>query len=115
MEMQLRQLRLESLDDGHRGVLIEVVHDQYFERSGVRLLHQATQRRHRVLALVVNGNDHGERRRWRGVAQILPASISSRIHGMTSSSISSSVVLASKPRISRALLTSGARRCTSGS
>src|SRR5262249_30526308 len=45
--------------------------------------------------------------------QIRPALISSRIQGMTSSSISSSVVVASKPSIRRALRTSGTRRWTS--
>ena len=42
-----------------------------------------------------------------------PASNSARIQGMTSSSIWSSVVVASKPSMSRALRTSGTRRWTS--
>ena len=42
-----------------------------------------------------------------------PAAVSAAIHGMTSSSISSSVVVASKPRTSRDLRTSGTRSWTS--
>ena len=48
-----------------------------------------------------------------GTAHSRPASVSARIHGMTSSSIWSSVVVASKSRTSRALRTSGTRSWTS--
>ena len=48
-----------------------------------------------------------------GIAHRRPASDSAWIHGMTSSSIWSSVVVASKPRTSRALRTSGTRSWTS--
>ncbi len=49
----------------------------------------------------------------RGLDHSRPASTSPRIHGMTSSSIWSSDVVASKPSTSRALRTSGTRRWTS--
>ncbi len=113
MEMQLGQLGLKSLDDGHSGVLVEVVHDQHLEWPRARSFDHAAERRHHVLALVVNGNDHAQGGRRSRIAQIRPASISSRTHGMTSSSISSRVVVAIKPRTLRALVTSGTRRCTS--
>ena len=44
---------------------------------------------------------------------MVPCTIASRIHGMTSSSISSSDVVASNPSISRAFSTEGTRRWTS--
>src|SRR4029078_13208872 len=45
--------------------------------------------------------------------QMVPCSMAWRIQGITSSSISSSVVVASKPSTSRAFSTAGTRRCTS--
>src|SRR5260370_13769718 len=74
-------------------------------------LDDAAERRHHVLTLVVDRDHHAEGRRV--VLQILPAWTSSRIHGITSSRTSSSEVVASKPRSSRALLVSGTRICTS--
>src|SRR3982074_1631693 len=107
METNLWQLELEPLDHRHGGVLVEVMHHQHLERACARSLNDAAKGWHHVLAFVVDGNHHAEGRAL-GVAQILPASISSRTQGMTSSSISSREVVASKPRTSRALLTSGA-------
>ena len=110
-QAQLRKFHLQPLDHRHSGVFVEVVDHKHFERPGLRLLHDATQRGHDVLALVIDGDDHAERRRLG--AQIRRAWISSRIHGMTSSSTSSSEVVASNPSSSRALRTSGTRICTS--
>jgi len=73
------------------------------------------------LALVVDRDDDRElgsagldvrmsRRRASSLGHRRPASTSARIHGTTSSSIVSSEVVASKPRTSRALRTSGTRR-----
>src|SRR5260370_26026843 len=105
-------LGLGGVDRGDGGGAIEVVHDKYLQRSRVGSLDDPAKRRHDVLALVVNRDDNAERRRLM-FDQMRPASISSRIQGMTSSSIASSAVVASKPSTSHALCTSGTRRCTS--
>src|SRR5260370_9300448 len=112
MQAELRQLGLKAFDHRQGGVAIEVVHDQYLQRSRVGSLDDPAQRRHHVLALVVNGDDNAQRRRLM-FDQMRPASISSRIHGTTSSSIASSEVVASQPSTSRALCTSETRRCPS--
>src|ERR1700674_1168855 len=107
MQVKLRDLGLQALDYGDGRVLVEIVDDKDLEWSGSCALDHAFQGRHHVLALVVNGNNNAQGRQ--GLVQIRPALISSRIHGMTSSSISSRVVVASKPSISRAFRTSGTR------
>src|SRR5260370_12203283 len=99
-------LGLGGVDRGDGGGAIEVVHDQYLQRSRVGSLDDPAKRRHDVLALVVNRDDNAERRRLM-FDQMRPASISSRIHGITSSSITSSKAVASQPSTSRALGTSG--------
>ena len=63
----------------------------------------------------VDGEREGGRRAAgpRRLAQIVPSSTALVIQGITSSSISSRVVVASKPRTSRALSTFGTRIWTS--
>jgi hypothetical protein len=60
VKAQLRHLCLQALDDGDRGVLVEVVHDQYLERSRTGSLDDPAQRRHHVFAFVVDGNHDAE-------------------------------------------------------
>src|SRR4030081_3943939 len=107
--MELGQLRLQSLHDRHGRVLVKVMDHQYFQWTRARALDHSAQSGNDVLALVVNGHHHAEDGRRCRIAQMRPASISSRTQGMTSSSISSSVVVASNPSTSRAFLPSGPR------
>src|SRR5581483_4912186 len=113
VQPELRHLGLEALDHRHGRVLVHVVDDENLERPGVRVLDDSAQRRLGVLSLVVDGHDDRQSGRRRRGVQIRPAPISSLIHGMTSSSIVSRLVVASKPSTSRALRTSGTRICTS--
>src|ERR1700758_3693802 len=111
MESQLRNLGLHPLDHRDARGLIEIVHNEHLERSHVRLLYDAAKSGHNVLAFVVDGDDDREDRRL--FAHMRPAEISSRIQGITSSSTSSSDVVASKPSTSRAFRTSDTRICSS--
>ena len=116
VQAHLRKLRLQPLHDGDGGVLVEVVDDQDLERPRLSRLDDAAKCRDHVLALVVDGDDDAQGGRLLAherEIQMRAAAISSRIQGITSSSTSSSGVVASNPSISRALLTSGTRICTS--
>ena len=78
-----RQLGGQALDDGHGRVLVEVVDDEDLVGRGDRAGHGAQDRLDR-LAFLEDGHDD---RQDGLVRHRRPASTSSRIHGMTSSSI----------------------------
>src|SRR6476660_1942312 len=104
-----RQLGGEPVDDRHGRILVKIVDDEDLVRLGDR---RREHPEHRLDRLAFLEHRHHDRQHRRG-HQSRPASVSSRIHGMTSSSIWSRLVVASKPRTSRDLRTSGTRSWTS--